>query len=175
MQLSLFGYHSFINISRPPGPNRGVINILSKPVVLLPSQGLNDAERNYCVYEKELLAIKAAFEEWRHYLEGAPHQITVFSDHKGLEFFADAKVINQRHARWATFFKRFDFVVKYLPGSSNPRADALSRRPDYEPPETNTPQLTQQHILDPTIVEVAAISRPANLCLPRSCEASPRS
>ena len=127
------------------------------------SRGLNDAERNYCVYEKELLAIKAAFEEWRHYLEGAPHQITVFSDHKGLEFFADAKVINQRHARWATFFKRFDFVVKYLPGPSNPRADALSRRPDYEPPETNTPQLTQQHILDPTIVEVAAISRPDSL------------
>ena len=27
MQLAPFGYHSFINISRPPGPNKGVIHI----------------------------------------------------------------------------------------------------------------------------------------------------
>ena len=121
------------------------------------SRGLKPAERNYPIYEKELLAIKVALEEWRHYLEGSPHQFTVLSDHKGLEFFANAKVINQRHARWAIFFKRFDFVVRYRPGSLNNLADALSRRPDYVPTGTELYQ-TPQPILEPSSIEIAAIS-----------------
>ncbi len=35
------------------------------------SRKLNSAERNYDVCDRELLAMKAAFEEWRHWLEGA--------------------------------------------------------------------------------------------------------
>ena len=63
------------------------------------SRALIPAERNYPIYDKELLAIKVAFEEWCHYLEGAPHQVTVFSDHKGLQYLSKTKAINQRHAR----------------------------------------------------------------------------
>ena len=107
------------------------------------SRGLSAAERNYCVYDKELLAIKVAFDQWRHYLEGSPHQITVFSDHKGLESLANAKVMNQRHARWSLTFKRFDFVIKYRRGGDNGQADALSRRPDYYPSEEELAELGQ--------------------------------
>jgi len=31
------------------------------------------SQRNFPIYDKELLAIKVALEEWRHYLEGARH------------------------------------------------------------------------------------------------------
>uniref|UniRef100_A0AAQ4P5C7 ribonuclease H n=1 Tax=Gasterosteus aculeatus aculeatus TaxID=481459 RepID=A0AAQ4P5C7_GASAC len=37
------------------------------------SRRLTPAERNYDVGDRELLAVKAALEEWRHWLEGAQH------------------------------------------------------------------------------------------------------
>ena len=87
------------------------------------------AEVNYEVYDKEMLAIVQCFIEWRHYLEGARHQITVFTDHKNLEYFATSKVLNRRQARWAERLSPFDFKIIYRKGDQNGKADALSRRP----------------------------------------------
>ena len=125
------------------------------------SRSLTDAERNYCIYEKELLAIKVALETWRPYLEGSPHCITVMTDHKGLEFLSSANVMNQRHARWHLFFRRFDFIIKYRPGSTNSLADALSRRPDYHP-ETEDSELEKpvEPILMPNVVVLATSTKP---------------
>lgn len=94
------------------------------------SRKLNDAEINYAVHDKELLAIIAAFRHWRHLLAGAQHQITVFCDHKNLTFFSTRRILKQRHARWAELLSEYDFILKYVPGSDNNAADALSRRPD---------------------------------------------
>lgn len=51
------------------------------------SQTMNDAERNYDIYDKELLGVMRCLEEWRHYLEGAKHSVDVFTDHKNLAYF----------------------------------------------------------------------------------------
>ncbi|CAJ0954243.1 unnamed protein product [Ranitomeya imitator] len=91
------------------------------------SRKFSPAERNYDVGNRELLAMKWAFEEWRHWLEGAKHRVVVLTDHKNLTYLESAKRLNPRHARWSLFFSRFDFVVSYLPGSKNVKADALSR------------------------------------------------
>ncbi|KAL0150390.1 hypothetical protein M9458_054207 [Cirrhinus mrigala] len=91
------------------------------------SHKLSPAERNYDVGNRELLAIKLALEEWRHWLEGARHLFTILTDHKNLEYLRTAKVLNHRQARWALFFTRFDFEISYRPGSQNLKADALSR------------------------------------------------
>lgn len=96
------------------------------------SRKLNPAERNYNVGNRELLAMKAALEEWRHWLEGAKHPFTVITDHKNLEYIRSCKRLNPRQARWALFFTRFDFKVTYIPGSKNVKADALSRLFDEE-------------------------------------------
>ncbi|CAJ0941203.1 unnamed protein product [Ranitomeya imitator] len=85
------------------------------------------AERNYDVGNREFLAMKWAFEEWRHWLEGAKHRVVVLTDHKNLTYLESAKRLNPRQARWSLFFSRFDFVDSYLPGSKNVKADALSR------------------------------------------------
>ncbi|KAK3505618.1 hypothetical protein QTP70_004911, partial [Hemibagrus guttatus] len=89
---------------------------------------LTAAKANYDVGNRELLAIKAALEEWRHWLEGTRHPFQVLTDHQNLEYFRGARRMNPRQARWALFFTRFRFMVTYRPGSKNRKADALSRR-----------------------------------------------
>jgi len=41
------------------------------------SKLLDVHERNYKIYDKELLAIIQGLEEYRHYLEGYPHKIEI--------------------------------------------------------------------------------------------------
>ncbi len=91
------------------------------------SKKLSPAEQNYDVGNRELLAIKLALEEWRHWLEGAQHPFMVLTDHKNLQYLKEAKRLNPRQARWALFFTRFHFHFTYCPGTKNIRADALSR------------------------------------------------
>ena len=48
------------------------------------SKTLIPAERNYDVYDRELLALVRALQHWRHLLLGAEHPIEVFMDHDNL-------------------------------------------------------------------------------------------
>jgi transposase InsO family protein len=95
------------------------------------SRKLSPAERNYDIGNRELLAVKLALEEWRHWLEGAELPFVVWTDHKNLEYIRSAKRLTSRQARWALFFNRFDFSLSYRPGSKNLKPDALSRQ--YQP------------------------------------------
>ena len=51
------------------------------PVAFL-SKSLSPVNRNYEIHNKEMLAIIRALEEWRHFLEGAEHQVEIWTDHK---------------------------------------------------------------------------------------------
>ncbi len=115
------------------------------------SRKLNAAERNYDVGDRELLAMKAALEEWRHWLEGAKLPFIVLTDHRNLEYIRSAKRLNPRQARWSLFFSRFDFHVTYRPGSKNGKADALSRQYDFatSPEIPNEPVIPTSLILAP--------------------------
>ena len=63
------------------------------------SRRLSSVERNYDVGNQELLAVKVALEEWRHWLEGAKHPFLVWTDHKNLEYIRSSKRFNPRQAR----------------------------------------------------------------------------
>lgn len=95
------------------------------------SRKLLPSEVNYDVHDKELLAIVDSFKQWRHYLEGSSHQITVYTDHRNLEHFMGSKQLNRRQARWSVTLSGYNFIVKYRPGKHNSNADALSRRSDF--------------------------------------------
>ncbi len=88
------------------------------------SHRLSPTERNYDIGNRELLAVKLALEEWRHWLEGSGVPFIVWTDHKNLEYIKSAKRLNSRQARWALFFGRFDFSISYRPGSKNIKPDA---------------------------------------------------
>ena len=102
-----------------------------KPIAFL-SKSLNNIERNYEIYDREMLAIMRALEEWRHHLQGAEHTVEIHSDHKNLEYFMTAKKLNRRQARWSLELANYNFTLVHKPGHTMGRADALSRRPDHE-------------------------------------------
>jgi len=76
----------------------------------------DDAECNYDVHDREMLAIVKSMGHWRHYLEGAKFPIEVFSDHKNLELFMLTKILNRRQAHWAEDLARFDFILSHIKG-----------------------------------------------------------
>ncbi len=51
------------------------------------SKSLSATERNYEIYDKELLAIMLALSEWRHYLMGAAKDVEIWMDHQNLQYF----------------------------------------------------------------------------------------
>ncbi|KAI4892166.1 hypothetical protein NFI96_028479 [Prochilodus magdalenae] len=120
------------------------------------SHKLSPAERNYGIGDKELLAIKLAFDEWRHWLEGAQYPFLVLTDHKNLEYLRSAKRLNSRQARWSLFFSRFNFQITYRPGTRNTKADALSRIFENEPsePPASKPILEPNIVLSPVRWEI---------------------
>ena len=62
------------------------------------SQSLNPAERNYEIYDKEMLAIVEAIKDWRQYLLGARQTFEVWSDHTNLTYFKAPHKLNYRQA-----------------------------------------------------------------------------
>ncbi|CEL08608.1 hypothetical protein ASPCAL11756 [Aspergillus calidoustus] len=103
------------------------------------SRKLTGPEMNYDIHDKELLAIVAAFKQWRVYLQGARHTVIVKSDHKNLTYFTTTKELTRRQARWAELLSQYDYKIEHCKGTENGQADALSRRPDYED-KTRQPQ-----------------------------------
>ena len=104
------------------------------------SRRLTPAESRYDVGDRELLAVKMALDEWRHWLEGSTHSFQVWTDHKNLAYLKEARRLNPRQARWALFFSRFVFTLTYRPGVKNAKADSLSRlfSPDSSVTEPGT-------------------------------------
>ncbi len=96
------------------------------------SATLIEAERNYDIYDLELLAIVKALRNWRPFLAGSPHIITVHTDHVNLQYWRQPHKISRRIAREVAELAEYNVVLRHIPGKANGRADTLSRRPDYD-------------------------------------------
>ena len=70
---------------------------LWRPVTFL-SKSLNETERNYEIYDKEMLAIIRGLENWRYLLEGICFKFEIWTDHKNLEYFMKVQKLNCRQA-----------------------------------------------------------------------------
>jgi len=68
-----------------------------RPVAYL-SKSLNEIERNYKIYDKEILAIIRGLENWRHLLKGTQFKFEVWTDYKNLEYFIKAQKLNWKQA-----------------------------------------------------------------------------
>ncbi len=91
------------------------------------SATLNEAQRNYNIYDLELLAIVMALKNWQPLLAGSPHKIIIYSDHLNLQYWKTPQWISRRVAREVLELSKYDFEIRHIPGKQNGRADALSR------------------------------------------------
>ena len=115
------------------------------------------AECNYEIYNKELLAIVHAFEEWCAELKESPKPMKVISDHKNLEYFMTTKRLSRRQARWSEFLSRFNFKITYKPGTQC-KADPLTCRSQDLPKDVDPRHdYIEQIVLKPKDFDVSRI------------------
>ena len=106
-------------------------NKRQRPVVFLP-KSLNKIERNYEIYNKEILVIIRGLENQRYLLESARFKFKVWTDYNNLEYFIRVQKLNRKQACWALYLSKFDFTLKHVPGIKMEKSDKLSRRPNWK-------------------------------------------
>src|SRR5712671_4162745 len=84
-------------------------------------------ERNYDIYERELLVVLKALQNWRPHLTWMPQPFTLIMDHTNLTFWKHPRKVNRRVARWFAELQDYWFEIKHVPGKTHTTADFLSR------------------------------------------------
>ena len=79
-----------------------------------------------------MLAIIQCLKKQKYLLESAQTKFEIWGDHKNLEYFMSSQKLNQRQVKWTLYLSRFDFMLKYILGSSIGRTDSLSRCLDWQ-------------------------------------------
>lgn len=105
------------------------------PVAFI-NKKLQDTETRYPIHNKELFAIVFAYEQWRTYLQGAKHQVKVYTDYKNLTQFLTTKKLNGRLIQWWEKLSTYNLKIIHTPGKENAQTNTLSRRNDYKRKET---------------------------------------
>ena len=94
-------------------------------VISYASRALNKAEKNYCITEKELLALRYFVDYFRQYLLG--RRFMVRTDHQALVWLYRLKEPFGKIARWLEILSHYDFGIEYRPGRKQGHCDALLR------------------------------------------------
>jgi hypothetical protein len=85
----------------------------------------NQAERNYNIHDRELLAMMKGLEHWQHLILSSFHQLTVISDHANLQYYQKAHKITQQVTRYLSCMADFNMRIIHHPGKTN-KANPLS-------------------------------------------------
>ncbi|GKE16036.1 reverse transcriptase domain-containing protein [Tanacetum coccineum] len=89
------------------------------------SKTLSDAQTNYIVTEKELLAVVYTFEKFRSYL--VLSKTIVYTDHSALKYLFNKQDAKPRLIRWVLLLQEFTIEIRDKKGAENLMADHLSR------------------------------------------------
>ena len=100
-----------------------------RPIAFV-SRAMNQAEKNYCTFSKEALAIVYAITQFRPYLYG--NKFTLITDHRPLVWLNSHNDPGSRVTRWRLKLLDYQFDVLYKKGELNLNADALSRNQTSE-------------------------------------------
>ena len=83
-------------------------------------------ERNYDIYERELLAVIKALQHWRQYLIWTQEPFIIQTDHANLLYWKSPWKLNQRTAQWHAELQDYNFQIIHILGKSHVLADMLS-------------------------------------------------
>ena len=81
-----------------------------KPIEFL-LRTMQPAEKNYEIYNKELLTIVEALAKWRQYLLDVVETFEIWTDCKNLKYFQEPHKLNGRQARWYLKLQDYDFIL----------------------------------------------------------------
>jgi len=101
-----------------------------------------ETERNYDIYDRELLAIMKAITHWRPYLIWTEQPFTIYTDHANLLYWKSPRKLNHRTAWWHSELQDYHFTLEHVPGKTYTAADALS-----QPPGSNEGKQDNQQIV----------------------------
>ena len=118
------------------------------------SRSLTKLERRYSTTRKELLAIVAFIQHFRHYLYGK--SFIIRTDHNALKWLKSFKEPQGQVARWIELLAEFNFVVQHRPGTKHGNADGLSRRAEKDN-EIETEEKQEVDVIDRTGVAVETV------------------
>ena len=93
------------------------------------SRSLNQAEKNYSITRKELLAVVFGLKKFRPYL--ISRKFVVRTDHSALQWLRRTPEPIAQTGRWLAIMEEFNFEVQHRAGSRHQNADALSRCPTH--------------------------------------------
>ena len=110
-------------------------------------------ERNYDIYERELLAVIKALTHWRPHLAATKDPVTILTDHANLTYWKTPRTINRRVARWFTELQDYNLIIKHVPGKIHAAADMLSRPPGVDKGEDDNTDITL--LPEPVFVRLA--------------------
>lgn len=114
---------------------------------------MSPAKLNYDIYDKELLAIMYALDEWRPYLLHAAKPFEIWTDHKNVTYFRQPQKLNGQQARWYSRLQEYNYTLKHIPGATNSKADILSWLPWYKaelPPPNDVTMLPESRFIKQT-------------------------
>nr|GEY92295.1 reverse transcriptase domain-containing protein [Tanacetum cinerariifolium] len=124
------------------------------------SKTMTEAESNYTIREKEMLAVVYAFEKFRSYL--IMNKSIVYTDHSALKYLFAKKDLKARLLRWVLLLQEFTFKLIDTKGAKNLATDHLSR---LENPH--------QNVLDPKEINESFPLKTLNLVSTRGNQSTP--
>ena len=107
------------------------------------------AQWNYNIYDRELLVVILALEEWWQYLQGTQHLITIITDHKNLSYVKNPCKLSRWQAWWSLFLQDFDIIWQVMPGTKMAPANALSRQDEID---TSLDNIDSAICLEPVVI-----------------------
>lgn len=96
------------------------------------SKTLQEAEYNYDIYNKELLAIITTLEEWHHYLLETSEPFKIWLDHQNLQYFRKPQKLNHHQACWYLELQSYNFHLIHKLGNQITKPNILSRQADFK-------------------------------------------
>jgi len=87
---------------------------------------MSPTQQNYCSTRRELLAVIASLQHFRHYLLNAPVILRI--DYHSLKWLRTFKKFEGILARWIETLSEFEITIQHRPGRVHSNADGLSRQ-----------------------------------------------
>ena len=117
------------------------------------SKPFTGAEKHYYTTKQEFLTIIQAIQEWRQYINGAPEETTVWTDHNNIIHWTNPSKLSRQMMHWSTTLSVYKIKIKHILGNKNIIADVLSRR--FEKSKEEEPQQAiPDHLIDKTTFQV---------------------